>query len=65
MQDRRICYRTREDKAVAQLADSLRNSAWSGGTDSHAWSSQIAKLEEKVVSARCYATNMLGIAEEA
>ena len=47
------------------MADSLRNNAWSGGTNSHASSSRIAELEEKVVSARCYATNMLGIAEEA
>jgi hypothetical protein len=64
MSDRRILYRTREENAVAQLADSLRNSALSGGTNSHAWSSRIAELEKKVVSARLYATNMLGIAEE-
>jgi len=64
MSDRIIHYMTREENAVAQLVDSLRNSALSGGTNSHAWSSRMAEWEEKVVSARLYATNMLGIAEE-
>ena len=65
MSDRRIHNRTREENAVAQLADSLSNSAWSGGADSGAWSSRIAELEEKVVLARGYAASMLGIAEVA
>jgi len=65
MSNRRIRYRRREENAVAQLADSLRNSPWSGGTDLQAWSSRIAELEEKVVAAMSYASNMPGIAEEA
>jgi len=65
MSDRRIHYRMKEGNAVAQLVDSLRNSYWSGGTNSHALSSRIAELEEKVVSAGRYAANMLGVVEEA
>ena len=65
MSERRLRYRTGEENAVAQLADSLRCSTWSGGTDSQVWNSKIAKLEEKVVVARRYAANMLEIAEEA
>jgi len=65
MSDRRICYRTREENAVAQLKDSLKNSAWSGGLDADTWNSRIAKLEERVVSAKRYAASMLEIAEKA
>jgi len=65
MSDRRIHYRTREENAVAQLRDSLKNSAWSGGVDADVWSSRIAELEERVVSAKRNAASMLAIAEKA
>jgi len=47
------------------LGDSLKNSAWSGGVDADVWSSRIAELEERVVSAKRYAASMLEIAEKA
>ena len=63
MSDRRIFYRTREENAVAQLVNSLKNSAWSGGVDAHAWSSRVAELGERAISAKCYPASMLEIVE--
>jgi len=65
MPERRICYRTREENAVAQLAHSHGSIAWSEGIDSQTWSIRVAELEEKIVVARRYVINMLEIVEEA
>jgi len=65
MLNSRICYRKREQNAGALLRDSLQNSAWSRGVDADVWSSRIADLEERVVSAKRYAASMLEILEKA
>jgi len=47
------------------LVGSHENSSWSGGIYAHAWSSRVAELEERVVSAKRYEASMLEIAEKA
>jgi len=65
MSDRTICYRTRKENFVAQLKESLTNSAWSRMVYADEWSCRIAELEERVVSAERYAASMIEIAEKA
>jgi hypothetical protein len=48
MSDKMICYRLREENAVVQLKESLRNSAWSRMVSAEEWSCRIAELEERV-----------------
>jgi len=65
MSERMICYSSREENAVVQIKESLRDSVWSRTVSAEEWSSRIANLEERVVSAKRYAANMLKIAEKA
>ena len=65
MSERMICYRSREENSEVQIKESLRDSIWSRTVSAEEWSSRIAKLEERVVSAKRYAANILEIAEKA
>ena len=46
MSGRMIHYRSREENAVVQIKESLRDSVWSRTVSAEEWSSRIAKLEE-------------------